>query len=101
MFGANVGYDREKAVKIVDAYAAFNQFCPNLGAYSCIARQAIRKVEITAEASDDADDEIIIDDNTQQQQPEQPVQPQEIPQAQEHKQAIDYSQIVPGMPPQQ
>ena len=24
VFGANVGYDREKAVKIVDAYAAFN-----------------------------------------------------------------------------
>lgn len=38
VFGAAVGYDREKAVRVVDAHAAFNTFVPNLGTYSCIAR---------------------------------------------------------------
>lgn len=103
VFGANVGYDREKAVKIVDAYAAFNQFCPNLGAYSCVSRQAIRKVEITAEASDDADDEIIIEDNNQQPQPEQSAQQQqqEVQPAPQPKPVLDYTNVVPGMQAQQ
>ena len=38
VFGATVGYDREKATKVVDAHAAFNTFVPNLGSFGCISR---------------------------------------------------------------
>lgn len=60
VFGAVQGYDREKAVKIVDAYAAFNQFVPSLGSYSCIARQVVRKVEMVAQGIEEEDDDVVV-----------------------------------------
>lgn len=61
VFGAAVGYDREKAVRVVDAHAAFNQFVPTLGTFSCVSRQTVRRVERTADLTKEDEDDVVVD----------------------------------------